>query len=134
LEKYPGVPGGIRAVSAIQKTMDRIPVFYDSAQSVVESLPSPSATKPRYVRDVLSLRTSNGFGTVSEAVAESLRWTSGSFVAAAMHAWRSGRIACSPTSGFHHAKYASGGGFCTFNGLMLAAEHPRSLCTGKRLT
>jgi len=135
--------------------MDRIPVFYDPAQSVTERLPSPSAAKPRYVveswqaqrlpielftfdpvsedmlsrvhspryvRDVLSLRASNGFGTVSEAVAESLRWTSGSFVAAAMHAWRSGRVACSPTSGFHHAKYASGGGFCTFNGLMLAAE------------
>lgn len=77
---------------------------------------------PRYVRDVLSLRTSNGFGTRSEAVAGSLLWTSGSFAAAALHAFRTGEVACSPTSGFHHAEYSSGGGFCTFNGLMVAAH------------
>lgn len=28
--------------------------------------------------------------------------------------------ACSPTSGFHHACYSTGIGFCTFNGLMVA--------------
>jgi acetoin utilization deacetylase AcuC-like enzyme len=28
---------------------------------------------------------------------------------------------CSPTSGFHHAGYAWGGGYCTFNGLMVVA-------------
>jgi len=31
------------------------------------------------------------------------------------------RVAVSPTSGFHHAGYAFGGAFCTFNGLMVAA-------------
>lgn len=76
---------------------------------------------PGYVRDVLSLRSPNGFGTRSEAVAQTLAWTTGSFVAAALHAWRTGAVACSPTSGFHHAEYDSGGGFCTFNGLMVAA-------------
>lgn len=81
-----------------------------------------SVHEPAYVRGVLSLALPNGFGTRSEAVAESLRWTSGSFAAAALHAFQSGGVACSPTSGFHHAEYASGGGFCTFNGLMVAAH------------
>lgn len=85
---------------------------------------------PRYVNAVLTLREANGFGTRSEEVAKSLRWTSGSFVAAAEHALASGRVACSPTSGFHHAEYASGGGYCTFNGLMVAAD--RLLRAGAR--
>jgi len=31
--------------------------------------------------------------------------------------------AVSPTSGFHHAYFNSGGGYCTFNGLMVAAMY-----------
>ncbi len=41
-------------------------------------------------------------------------------VAAALCAYRERSITCSPTSGFHHAGYNHGGGFCTFNGLMVA--------------
>jgi acetoin utilization deacetylase AcuC-like enzyme len=80
------------------------------------------AHDPGYVTAVLSKREANGFGTFSAAVAESLKWTVGSFVAAAQCAWKSGTVACSPTSGFHHAEYAGGGGYCTFNGLMVAAH------------
>jgi acetoin utilization deacetylase AcuC-like enzyme len=74
-----------------------------------------------YVRRVLSLEEANGFGNRSEEVARSLPFTSGSFVAAALEAWRSGGATVSPTSGFHHAGHAYGGGFCTFNGLAVAA-------------
>ncbi|MEW6280132.1 MAG: histone deacetylase [Candidatus Eremiobacterota bacterium] len=74
-----------------------------------------------YVDDVLACRTHNGFGNRSRAVAESLPWTTGSMVAAARHVLSHGGAACSPTSGFHHACYARGGGFCTFNGLMVTA-------------
>jgi acetoin utilization deacetylase AcuC-like enzyme len=52
-------------------------------------------------------------------VARSLPWTSGALLSAARHALREG-IACAPVSGFHHACYDSGGGYCTFNGLMVA--------------
>jgi acetoin utilization deacetylase AcuC-like enzyme len=31
-------------------------------------------------------------------------------------------IACSPSSGFHHAGYDHNGAFCTFNGLIVAAQ------------
>lgn len=74
-----------------------------------------------YVEGVLSTRVSNGFGTHSPEVAKALPYTTGSFVAAAMHVYKNGGVAVSPTSGFHHASYNAGGGFCTFNGLMVAA-------------
>ena len=75
----------------------------------------------RYVNDVLKTKRQNGFGSRSKAIAQSLLWTSGSMVAATLDAMKTGSVAVSPTSGFHHAGYFGGGGFCTFNGLMLAA-------------
>ena len=77
---------------------------------------------PAYVDAVLDLETENGFGNRDARVARSLPYTSGSFVAAALHALEHGGAAVSPTSGFHHAGHADGGGFCTFNGLAAAAS------------
>jgi acetoin utilization deacetylase AcuC-like enzyme len=39
----------------------------------------------------------------------------------------------SPTSGFHHAEYDCGNGFCTFNGLMVAAIKAHTLGLAKRI-
>ncbi len=75
---------------------------------------------PRYVRGVLDLQLPNGFGNELPEVAQSLPWTTGSMLAAAREALLSG-VACAPVSGFHHAHYDSGGGFCTFNGLTVTA-------------
>jgi acetoin utilization deacetylase AcuC-like enzyme len=80
------------------------------------------AHDPSYVRKVLSCETKNGFGNKLPSVAASLPYTSGAFVAAAREAIRNGLVAVGPVSGFHHACYASGGGFCTFNGLAVAAQ------------
>ena len=74
-----------------------------------------------YVDDVFALSTVNGFGTYDPKVNASLLYTCGSLVAATKHVMDHGGVAVSPTSGFHHAGYASGGGYCTFNGLALAA-------------
>ena len=76
---------------------------------------------PQYVLDVFSGEVANGHGNTDAAVAESTRWTVGSMVAAAEDALESG-LACSPSSGFHHAGFSSNHGFCTFNGLMVAAN------------
>jgi acetoin utilization deacetylase AcuC-like enzyme len=76
---------------------------------------------PAYVRGVLSMELPNGFGNRRADVARSLPWTTGAMLAAAREALRSG-VACAPVSGFHHAHYAGGGGFCTFNGLMVTAS------------
>ena len=74
-----------------------------------------------YVDAILDLKFDNGFGDREAGVAASLPWTSGSFLSAARSAIETGRVAVSPTSGFHHAGYDFGGGYCTFNGLMVAA-------------
>jgi len=74
-----------------------------------------------YVKGVLNCLQPNGFGNTLPEVARSLPWTSGSMLAAAVHAIENRTAACSLTSGFHHAGYSSGHGFCTFNGLMVTA-------------
>jgi acetoin utilization deacetylase AcuC-like enzyme len=74
----------------------------------------------RFVRAVLSSEAPNGFGNRSRKVAASLPFTSGAMLSAARHAIRHGSAAA-PCSGFHHAGFRSAGGFCTFNGLMVAA-------------
>lgn len=80
------------------------------------------AHDPKYVHEVVSLRRANGHGNRISEVTGAAVWNVGSMIAAATEAVRNGRVACSPTSGFHHASYANGGGFCTFNGLMSAAR------------
>lgn len=74
-----------------------------------------------YVDGILSRRLRNGFGDTSQAVAASLPHTNGAMLAAAREALRNGAVAVAPCSGFHHATYASAFGYCTFNGLMVAA-------------
>jgi acetoin utilization deacetylase AcuC-like enzyme len=74
-----------------------------------------------YVDDILACRASNGFGNRKPQVAASLAYTSGAMLAAAKEALHSGRVACAPVSGFHHAHYDHAAGFCTFNGLMVTA-------------
>lgn len=79
------------------------------------------AHQRRYVDGVLDLEIRNGFGGKNASVAASLPWTTGSLLAAARSALSTGSVAVSPSSGFHHAGYSTSGGFCTFNGLMIAA-------------
>ena len=74
-----------------------------------------------HVDAVLACRSENGFGNRSQVVAKSLPYTSGAMLAAAREAMRNSRVAVAPVSGFHHAGHARCGGYCTFNGLMVAA-------------
>ncbi|MCX7960067.1 MAG: hypothetical protein N2653_00640, partial [Burkholderiales bacterium] len=55
-------------------------------------------------------------------VARSLPWTSGAMLSAARKAIANGQVAIAPCSGFHHAGWAHAGGYCTFNGLVVAAQ------------
>ena len=75
----------------------------------------------RFVDDLLDCRINNGHGNRSPAVTASLPYTSGSLLAAAREALTNGIGAVSPTSGFHHAGHARAGGFCSLNGLLIAA-------------
>ena len=91
-----------------------------------------------YVDRVMSGRQDNGFGNRNLAIAESLWYTVGSLVAACKHVLggayeANSKVAVSLTSGFHHAGYNFGGGFCTFNGLMVAAIRMHQLGLAKRI-
>ena len=77
--------------------------------------------KRDYVDGVFDLKVPNGFGSYDPQVNDSLLYTCGSMLAATRHVMDHGGMAVSPTSGFHHAGHDHGGGFCTFNGLALAA-------------
>ena len=79
------------------------------------------AHDPDFVDDVMQLRQYNGFGNRLPAVAASLPYTSGAMLAAARMALANAQVAVAPVSGFHHASYDIGGGYCTFNGLLVAA-------------
>lgn len=75
---------------------------------------------------VLACETENGFSNRSAAVAATLPYTNGSMLSAARHAIKTSKVAAAPCSGFHHAVYDRPMGFCTFNGLMIAALALRS--------
>ncbi|MCX9157803.1 hypothetical protein OPU71_16895 [Niveibacterium sp. 24ML] len=79
------------------------------------------AHSPAFVQDILTMQVPNGMETDDVRFLDSLYWTTGSLLNAARHALSRG-IAVSPTSGFHHAGYDYCWGFCTFNGLMIAAQ------------
>jgi acetoin utilization deacetylase AcuC-like enzyme len=76
-----------------------------------------------YVEGVLALQAKNGHGNFSAAIAKSCLFTCGAMLDATREAIRNDTVACAPVSGFHHACYDDGGGFCTFNGLMAAARY-----------
>lgn len=77
---------------------------------------------PDFVDGIMNGEIENGFYTKDKEVAISLPYTSGSFLAAAKEALHNKSVAVSPTSGFHHAEYNKAMGYCTFNGLMIAAK------------
>ena len=91
-----------------------------------------------YVGGVFTGEIPNGFGSTSREIADSLRYTVGSIVAATKHVLETAtrstfKVAVSPTSGFHHAEYDCGNAFCTFNGLMIAAIKAHTLGLAKRI-
>ena len=91
------------------------------------------AHDPKYVRDVLACRAKNGFGNTLKTIAATLPWTTGSMLSAAIYALQSGCNTFSPTSGFHHAKYAHASGLCTFSGLTIVGILLRNNYGAKRV-
>lgn len=68
------------------------------------------------------LAVSNQLPGWDEGLATAVCSSTGGVVAAARHALEHGTIAGSLSSGLHHARRGSGWGYCTFNGLALAAR------------
>lgn len=81
---------------------------------------------PQFVNGVFDGRVDNGFGNRSMEIARSLPYTSGSMITAAklvLSKRKSRPVVAALCSGFHHATWNEAEGFCTFNGLMVAAAH-----------
>jgi len=79
------------------------------------------AHEKEHIDAVMAGKKNNGFFNNLPEIAATLPWTTGSLMAAAIHAWENKTITMSPTSGFHHATQDASMGFCTFNGLMTTA-------------
>lgn len=79
---------------------------------------------PAYVRRARELGC-NGFSDVDYRKVHHAEASVNAMVAATEAAVIGGRqrVAFAPVSGFHHASYSQGGGFCTFNGLVVAAAY-----------
>jgi acetoin utilization deacetylase AcuC-like enzyme len=86
-----------------------------------------------YVDGVLDLKVANGFGDRSPQIARSLPFTSGAMLAAAEEALINRCVAVAPVSGFHHAGFDGGGGYCTFNGLVVTAMALRAAGFAERV-
>ncbi|MEY4064525.1 MAG: hypothetical protein RIR26_733 [Pseudomonadota bacterium] len=114
---------GIKKIDIPVELIRPVPVSVEQLELAHES---------SYVRGVLDCSIANGFGNRSQEVADSLPWTSGAMLSAAESALSNG-ITCAPVSGFHHAGYRHGGGFCTFNGLMVTAQVLRMNHVGIRV-
>lgn len=114
-------PSARKPAEVVASWRKRFPVLDVVAPAPVAAEDFFLAHDPAYVRGVLSLRFANGFGNRLAEVAAALSWTSGAMLAAARAALYDG-CAVAPVSGFHHACHAEGGGYCTFNGLIVAAQ------------
>ena len=113
-------PSAAKPAQVVASWMGKFPI------QVIEPLPLHSsdfckAHAKMYVEGVLEGHFDNGFGNRSLKVAASLPYTSGAMFAAACRALTNKSVACAPVSGFHHAEWGQGMGYCTFNGLMVTA-------------
>jgi acetoin utilization deacetylase AcuC-like enzyme len=111
-------------------SLSKIPMFVDQSMRLPKTDFEPlkdqkfmTVHAPKYVHNVFSLRTVNGFGNRNPSVNESLRYSNASFLNAANYVLDDHPVACSASQGFHHAHFDNGYGYCTFNGLMIAAAH-----------
>lgn len=121
------VGASLRKAQWVAESLSRAPI---SGLRLVEPdrldiTPFNAIHDPAYVQAVISgeprdLAESAGFGW-DAAVWPMAQAINGGVVAAALAALETG-VAGSLSSGLHHARYASGAGYCLFNGLVIAAR------------
>ena len=109
-------------------SVQKIPEFVRQAgRKPMEFLPYrvqdfETAHSPAYVKGILSCAIKNGFGTLDPEINQALHYSSASLGAAVQFTLDHGGVACSASQGFHHAHYDNCYGYCTFNGLVIAAR------------
>lgn len=113
-------PSARKPREVVNSWLRRFPVIEIVGPEAVSVEQICLAHAPHYVRGIFSFKRANGFGNHLPEVAASLPWTSGAMLKAARVALIEG-CAVAPVAGFHHACHEQGGGYCTFNGLMITS-------------
>lgn len=113
-------PSPRKPLEVVKEWSNKYPIqLYDYMPSSIEDF--YLAHDKNHIDGLVALEIANGMDTKDQEVIDSLPWTVGSFISAAQYALQYD-ISVSPTSGFHHANYACSWGFCTVNGLLVAAQ------------
>ena len=110
----------------LHRTIQADPMFIQLGDNLLPIEPArmKQVHAPVYIDRLMTGEIADGFGNKSKKDMQAIRTTVANFVDAAGYALCSALhpgVVWSLTSGFHHARYAGGGGFCTINVLMLAA-------------
>ncbi len=94
---------------------------FDLAAEMLERVHHPDYVGAIRCGDPVHLANRNGVCGWSPEFGRSRLASTAGVVEAAVQAWETGGVTGSMSSGLHHARIASGSGFCTFNGLVIAA-------------
>lgn len=86
----------------------------------------------RYVSGVAHQEIPNGFGNTDFDTLQHVLCANGVMIRAVQLALDNpANVVCAPVSGFHHAHYGEPGGYCTFNGLLVAIAAERASGRGR---
>ena len=117
-------PPSLRKIPKVVKSaLDAGLIEIDDEFGLVPRTELYGAHTEEYAEGVIGLRLSNGFGNRDSDIRIQCLASCGSIRASARYAVEHNTITFSPTQGFHHAGYRGGWGYCTFNGLIIAAKY-----------
>lgn len=128
VSNMPNLSKGQRVFDAcVLETEDEVKVIHDhDVASTRIALTAMHA--PGYVESIMEGSRADGYGMRNDDIANHSLQSCAILRASAHLAVVKRKLAVfAPVSGFHHAGYGFGGGFCTFNGLVLAADHVRMI-------
>jgi acetoin utilization deacetylase AcuC-like enzyme len=124
----PALEGFDSAIISLRKPYEILRCVQRKTDTLIVAQPAAraqllTAHSERYVDGVLCGDLKTGFGEATLELLRQIRAANGVMIAAAAEALDDpGAPIMAPVSGFHHAHYDHGYGFCTFNGLVMAAR------------
>ena len=122
------------AESLISRPIQSVEIVSPAPATIeqVQKVHSPEYTQAIFTGEPREIANRNGLTNWSETFATSRIYATGGIISAATRAYTNARNTGSLSSGLHHANYDAGAGFCTFNGLVIAALEAMQ-CGAKRV-
>jgi len=103
--------------------------FVDLAEELIEATHAPAYVEALRTGEPHDLAGSQGFNW-DEGIWDMAVNSTAGVLAAAEEALATGKFSGSLSSGLHHARHAGGAGYCTVNGLAMAATRTTELVSG----